>query len=228
MAETFKRPPVMSPDEAVADIPPGATVLIGGFAGGGQPYELVRALVRHGADGLTIVTNNVSVHDNCDILFEAGLVKKIVASFPVPNTTARVTAVERQIRSGQVEAETVPQGTLVERIRAGGAGLGGFYTPTGVGTVAAEGKEVRELDGRSYVFERPIHGDVAIIRAYKADELGNLIYRGTARNFNPVMATAADLTIVQVEEIVPIGALDPEHIVTPFIYVDRLCIVAKE
>jgi len=220
--------PVLTPDEAVADIPNGASIMIGGFAGGGQPFELVRALARRGARDLTIITNNISVHDNTDLLAQRGLIRKAIASFPVPASESAPSALDRLFKAGQIEVETVPQGTLAERIRAGGAGLGGFYTPTGVGTLAAEGKEVRIIDGREYLFERPIRADFALIRAFQADTMGNLIYRGTARNFNPVMATAADIVICQVEEIVPVGALDPERIATPGIYVDRLCIVARE
>ncbi|GIW07312.1 MAG: 3-oxoadipate CoA-transferase subunit A [Dehalococcoidia bacterium] len=220
--------PVLTPDEAVADIPNGASIMIGGFAGGGQPFELVRALARHGARDLTIITNNISVHDNTDLLAQHGLIRKAIASFPVPASEAANTALERQFKAGLIEVESVPQGTLVERIRAGGAGLGGFYTPTGVGTRAAEGKEVRVIDGREYLFELPLRADYALIRAAQADTMGNLVYRGTARNFNPVMATAADIVICQVEELVPAGVLDPERIGTPGIFVDRLCIVARE
>ncbi|MFN8534538.1 MAG: 3-oxoacid CoA-transferase subunit A [Dehalococcoidia bacterium] len=220
--------PVVSSDEAVAGIPAGATVLVGGFAGGGHPYELVRALARRGIGDLTIVTNNIAVHDNTEVVVAAGLVRRVIASFPVPASESVNSAVERLAKAGRLEVESVPQGTLVERIRAGGAGLGGFYTPTGVGTLAAEGKEVRVIDGREYLFERPIRGDYALIRAFRADTLGNLVYRGSARNFNPVMATAADVVICQVEEVVPVGALDPAQIGTPGIYVSALVIAEAE
>lgn len=217
-----------SPDEAVAVIPDGASLMIGGFAGGGTPYELVRAVRRLGVRNLTITTNNISVQDNIDELFVDGQVSHVISSFPVPATAGYMTHIERRFRNGELTIETVPQGTLVERIRAGGSGIGGFYTPTGVGTVAAEGKETRIIDGREYLFELPLKADFAIIRAFQADRMGNLTYRKTAKNFNPAMAAAAKVTIVQVEEIVEIGDLDPDSVGTPGIYVQRVCVVPKE
>jgi 3-oxoadipate CoA-transferase alpha subunit len=217
-----------SPDEAVSVIPDGASILIGGFAGGGAPYELVRAVRRLGVRNLTVVSNNFSVRDNNDELFVEGQVRHVISSFPVPASAEQLTHLERRFRAGGLTVETVPQGTLVERIRAGGAGIGGFYTPTGVGTVAAEGKETRIIDGKEYLLELPIKADFAVIRAFRADRLGNLQYRRTARNFNPAMATAAKTTIVQVEEVVETGNIDPDLIGTPGIYVQRVCVVPKE
>ena len=219
--------PVLSSDDAVADIADGMTILIGGVAGGGAPFELVRALNRQGARHLTIVTNNVSIQDNNDLLVESGQVSRVISSFPVPASLKTVTAVERRFNEGDLAVETVPQGTLIERLRAAGSGIGAMYLPTGVGTVVEDGKEVRLIDGIPHLLEYPSRGDVSLIRAYKADEMGNLVYRGTARNFNPAMAMAARLTIVQVEEIVPTGSLDPETIVTPGIFVHRLCLVSE-
>jgi 3-oxoadipate CoA-transferase alpha subunit len=208
------------PDEAVADIPDGATVLIGGFGPAGQPIELIDALRRHGAGDLTVVNNNAGNGDTgLAALLATGNVRKIICSFP-RQTDSWV--FDRLYRSGKIELELVPQGNLAERMRAAGAGIGAFFSPTGVGTPLAEGKEQRTIDGREYVLEYPIKGDFALIKAHRGDGVGNLVYRKTARNFGPVMAAAATTTVAQVAEVVPAGGLDPEAVVTPGIYVDRL------
>ncbi|MBI2885931.1 MAG: 3-oxoacid CoA-transferase subunit A [Chloroflexi bacterium] len=223
------KPVFSDPAQATADIPAGATIMVGGFTGRGVPVALLRALRDRGVGGLTIVTNDLSggwsPWEDAALLVEAGLVRKVIASFPIPGSASTPTAFERLHREGKIELELLPQGTLVERIRAAGAGIGGFYTPTGVGTPFAEGKEVRVIDGQEYLFELPLPADFALIRAHRADVLGNLVYRRAARNFNPTMATAARVTIVQVEEALPAGALDPEAVVTPGIYVQRLVLV---
>jgi len=211
---------------AVAGIKDGSTVLLGGFGGAGQAHELLDALIEQGAKDLTIVSNNAgSGKTGIAALLAAGSVRKVICSFP---RQADSYVFDELYRSGKVELELVPQGTLAERIRAGGAGIGGFFTKTAVGTQLAEGKEIRTIDGEDYVLEGPIKADVALIKAYKADRWGNLIYRKTARNFGPIMATAAKLTIVQVDEIVELGDLDPEAIVTPSLYVQRVVRVAKK
>jgi 3-oxoadipate CoA-transferase alpha subunit len=211
---------VEAADAAVADIPDGATVLIGGFGTAGQPVELIDALRRHGAKDLTVVNNNAGNGDTgLAALLAAGQVRKIVCSFP-RQTDSYV--FDELYRSGKIELELVPQGNLAERMRAAGAGIGAFYCPTGVGTPLAEGKEQRTIDGREYILEFPIRGDYALIKAHRADRAGNLVYRKTARNFGPVMATAATTTVVQVTEVVETGSLDPEAVVTPGIYVDRV------
>jgi 3-oxoadipate CoA-transferase alpha subunit len=208
------------PDEAVADIPAGATVLIGGFGPAGQPIELIDALRRHGAGDLTVVNNNAGNGDTgLAALLATGNVRKIICSFP-RQTDSWV--FDGLYRSGKIELELVPQGNLAERMRAAGAGIGAFFCPTGVGTPLAEGKEQRTIDGREYVLEYPIKGDFALIKAHRGDAVGNLVYRKTARNFGPVMAAAATTTVAQVTEVVPAGGLDPEAVVTPGIYVDRL------
>ena len=211
-----------SPAEAVADAFDGAVIMCGGFGQVGSPSNLIFALRDQGARNLTLITNNIGLGDRLDILFENQQVRKVIASFPIRTWGPRRTALEAQWRDGEVEVEVVPQGTMIERIRAGGAGIGGFYTPTGVGTVVEQGKERRTIDGRDYLLELPLRADFAFVRAQRADPLGNLVYRMTARNFNPVMATAADVTIAEVEEIVETGTLDPEVIVTPGVYVDRV------
>ncbi|MFF0496534.1 3-oxoacid CoA-transferase subunit A [Nocardia aobensis] len=209
-----------STDDAVAGIADGATVLIGGFGLAGMPFDLIDALIRHGATDLTIVSNNAGNGDvGVAALLAAGRVRKVICSFPRQSDSY---VFDRLYRAGEVELEVVPQGTLAERMRAAGAGIGGFYCPTGVGTILAEGKETRTIDGRDHILEMPLRGDVALIGAHRADTLGNLVYRKTARNFGPVMATAATTTVVQVAEIVPAGTLDPEAIVTPGIYIDRI------
>ena len=213
-------------DEAVAATQDGATVLVGGFGMAGMPVDLIDALIRQGAGGLTIVSNNAGNGDTgLAALLAAGRVRKVICSFPRQSDSW---VFDELYRTGRVELEVVPQGTLAERLRAAGAGIGGFYCPTGVGTPLAEGKETREIDGRSYVLEHPIHGDLALVKAHVADRMGNLIYRKTARNFGPVMATAARTVAVQVDRVVAIGELDPEVVVTPGIYVDRIVAAPQE
>ncbi|MFD7868583.1 3-oxoacid CoA-transferase subunit A [Streptomyces sp. NPDC059783] len=207
-------------DEAVAGVQDGATVLVGGFGLAGMPFDLIDALIRQGARDLTVVSNNAGNGDvGLAALLAAGRVRRIVCSFPRQSDSH---VFDGLYRAGRVELEVVPQGTLAERMRAGGAGIGAFYCPVGAGTPLAEGKETREIDGRVHVLEHPIKGDVALIQAHRADTLGNLVYRRTARNFGPVMATAATTVVVQVAEIVPAGAIDPETVVTPGIHVDRI------
>lgn len=209
-----------SADEAVGGIEDGSTVLVGGFGTAGMPFALLDALIRQGARDLTVVSNNAGNADTgLAALLAAGRVRKIVCSFP-RQTDSWV--FDELYRTGKIELEVAPQGNLAERMRAAGAGIGGFYTPTGVGTLLAEGKETREIDGRTYLLELPIAADVALISAHTADTLGNLVYRKTARNFAPVMATAARTTVVQVQNVVEPGSLDPEAVVTPSIYVDRV------
>lgn len=207
-------------DEAVAGVEDGATVLVGGFGLAGMPFDLIDALIRQGAGDLTVVSNNAGNGDvGLAALLKAGRVRKVICSFPRQSDSY---VFDDLYRAGRVELELVPQGTLAERMRAGGAGIGAFYSPVGVGTPLAEGKETREIDGRKYVLEYPIKGDVALISAHRADTSGNLVYRRTARNFGPVMATAAATVIAQVTEIVEPGRIDPETVVTPGIFVDRL------
>ena len=209
--------------DAVADIPDGATVLIGGFGPAGQPVELIEALVESGTRDLTVVNNNAGNGDvGLAVLIGAGRVRRVICSFPRQHDSHQFDA---KYRAGEIELELVPQGNLAERIRAAGAGIGAFFTPTGYGTPLAEGKEVREIDGRHYVLELPIRADYALVKAHRADEVGNLTYRKTARNFGPIMAAAATTTIVQVHEVVPAGGIDPEVVVTPGIYVDRVVVV---
>ena len=212
-----------TPAEAVAGIEDGAVVLVGGFGMAGMPVELVDALIDHGATDLTVVSNNAGNGDTgLAALLAKGRVRKIVCSFPRQHDSW---VFDGLYRAGRIELELVPQGNLAERLRAAGAGIGAFYSPTGVGTPLAEGKETREIDGRTYVLEHPIRGDVALVAADRADRMGNLVYRKTARNFGPVMATAAATTVVQVRELVATGELDPEAVVTPGIYVDRVVAV---
>jgi len=212
-----------SPDEAVADVADGSTVLIGGFGMAGMPVDLIDALIRQGATDLTVVSNNAGNGDTgLAALLAAGRVRKMVCSFPRQSDSW---VFDGLYRGGKIELEVVPQGNLAERMRAAGAGIGAFFSPTGVGTPLAEGKEVREIDGRTYVLELPIRGDVALIGAHVSDRMGNLVYRKTARNFGPVMATAATTSIVQVSQVVETGSLDPEAVVTPSIYVDRVVAV---
>jgi 3-oxoadipate CoA-transferase, alpha subunit len=211
-------------DEAVAGIPDGSTVLIGGFGTAGQPIELIYALIRSGVKDLTVVNNNAgNGRVGLAALLANGQVRKIICSFP---RQADSYVFDELYRAGKVELELVPQGNLAERMRAAGAGIGAFFSPTGVGTPLAEGKELRTIDGRDYVLEYPITGDVALIKALRADTLGNLVYRKTARNFGPVMATAAKITIVQVSKIVEPGGIDPEVVITPGIFVDRIVKIA--
>ncbi|AOX46550.1 3-oxoacid CoA-transferase subunit A [Microbacterium sp. BH-3-3-3] len=210
---------------AVAGISDGATVMIGGFGRAGQPVELIDALIAHGASDLTVVNNNAGNGDTgLAALLAAGQVRKMICSFPRQSDSW---VFDRLYREGKVELELVPQGNLAERIRAAGAGIGGFFTPTGFGTQLAEGKETRRIGDRDYVLEYPIHADAALISARAADRWGNLVYRETARNFGPIMAAAATTTIVQVDEIVELGTLDPETVVTPGLYVDRVVSVGE-
>ena len=205
---------------AVADIPDGATVMIGGFGTAGMPDELIDALIDHGASGLTIINNNAGNGDTgLAALIANRRVKKVVCSFPRQSDSWHF---DKAYQAGEIELELVPQGNLAARIQAAGAGLGAIFTPTGYGTELAEGKETREIDGRQYVLEYPIRADFALIKAHRGDRWGNLVYRKAARNFGPIMATAAATTIAQVAEVVELGALDPEHIVTPGIFVQRV------
>ncbi|WP_459545761.1 3-oxoacid CoA-transferase subunit A [Nocardia sp. X0981] len=209
-----------SADEAVSVVRDGDTVLVGGFGFAGMPFDLIDALIRHGADDLTIVSNNAGNGEvGLAALLKTGRVRKVVCSFPRQVDSY---IFDDLYRRGAIELEVVPQGNLAERMRAAGAGIGAFYCPTAVGTPLAEDKETRTIDGRDYVLEYPIKGDVALIAAHTADTMGNLVYRKTARNFGPVMATAATTTVVQVSSIVDAGQLDPETVVTPSIYVDRV------
>jgi 3-oxoadipate CoA-transferase alpha subunit len=216
---------VPTPAAALADVPDGATVMIGGFGTAGLPDELVEALIDQGARDLTIVNNNAGNGDTgLAALLAAGRVRKIICSFP---RQADSWHFDRLYRAGQIELELVPQGNLAERIRAAGAGIGAFFTPTGVGTELARGKETREIGGRMHVLEHPIHADVALIKAERGDRWGNLTYRMTARNFGPVMAMAARLTVATVHEVVALGALDPEAVVTPGLFVQRVVPVPR-
>lgn len=206
-------------EEALAGIKDGAVILLGGFGVVGQPQELLGGLLHHDARDLTIVSNNAGFGSpSLPLLFATGRVAKLICSFPRPAPPP----FEELYRSGKVALEIVPQGTLAERIRAAGCGIPAFYTPTAAGTELARGKETREFKGRTYVMEHALHADVALIQAWRADRWGNLIYRGTGRNFNPVMAMAADLTIVQTRHLAELGELDPETVVTPGIFVDRV------
>jgi 3-oxoadipate CoA-transferase, alpha subunit len=206
--------------EAMAGIRDGSVVLIGGFGSIGQPNALIDGLIEQGAKDLTVVANNSGVgHLGLAKLLEAGRVRKIVCSFP---RTADPVVFEKLWREGRIELEVVPQGTMAERMRAAGAGIPAFYTPTAVGTALADGKEEREIRGRKYILEDALPGDVALIEAWQADRWGNLTYKSSARNFNPVMATAAKTTIVQTQHIVELGALDPEKVATPGIFVSRV------
>ena len=209
-------------DTAVRGIADGSTVLIGGFGRAGLPFALIDAVRRSGARDLTVVNNNAGNGDTgLAALLAAGAVRKMICSFPRQSDSY---VFDELHRAGRIELELVPQGNLAERIRAGGAGIGGFYTPTGVGTLLAEDKEVRRIDGRDYVLEYPIKADVALIRAHRADPMGNLVYRKTGRNFGPIMATAATLTVAEVSEVVLLGGIDPEVVVTPGIFVDRVVV----
>jgi 3-oxoadipate CoA-transferase alpha subunit len=215
-----------SVEAAVADIHDGASVMIGGFGTAGMPDQLIDALIAHGARDLTIINNNAGNGETgLAALLKARRVRKIICSFPRQTDSHHFDAL---YRAHEIELELVPQGNLAARIQAAGAGLGAIFTPTGYGTLLAEGKETREINGRHYVLEYPIHADVALIKAQQGDRWGNLVYRKTARNFGPIMAMAARCTIAQVSEIVPLGALDPEAIVTPGIFVQRVVAAASE
>jgi 3-oxoacid CoA-transferase subunit A len=206
---------VASAADAVAQIPDGATLMVGGFGLCGIPEDLIRALHARGTRDLTIISNNAGVDEHgLGILLKTRQIRKMISSYVGENREF-----ERQFLQHELEVELVPQGTFAERIRAGGAGIGGFFTPTGYGTIVADGKETREIGGRHYVFEKPLLADFAFVKAHKGDRLGNLIYRRTARNFNPMMATAARVTIAEVEHLVEPGALDPDAVVTPGIFV---------
>ncbi len=209
---------VANADEAVRDIPDGATIMLGGFGLCGIPELLIAALVRKGVKELRTISNNMGVDGfGMGLMLEAGLIASHTGSYVGENKL-----LEQKVIRGELDLTLVPQGTLAERIRAGGAGIPAFFTPTGLGTPVAEGKEIREFDGKRYVMERWLRADFALVKAWKGDEAGNLIYRKTARNFNPMMATAAKVTIAEVEELVPAGTLDPDAIITPGIYVQRI------
>jgi 3-oxoadipate CoA-transferase alpha subunit len=211
---------VASAAEALADVPDGATIMIGGFGNAGMPAMLIDTLIAQGARNLTIVNNNAGNGDTgLAALIAAKRVKRILCSFPRQSDSWHF---DKAYRASELELELVPQGTLAERIRAGGAGIGGFFTPTAYGTRLAEGKETRTIDGVDYVLEKPIKADFALIKADRADRWGNLTYRKTARNFAPIMAAAAKTTVVQVREVVELGVIDPEHVVTPGIFVQRV------
>ena len=211
--------------QALADVPDGATVMIGGFGSAGLPDELTQALIEQGARGLTVINNNAGNGDGgLAALIAAGRVKKIICSFP---RQADSWHFDRAWRAGSIELELVPQGNLAERIRAAGAGIGGFFTPTGYGTDLAQGKEARQIDGRWMVLESPLHADYALIKAERGDRWGNLTYRMTARNFGPVMAMAARITVASVHEVVALGQLDPEAVVTPGLFVQRVVQVPR-
>ena len=207
-----------SADEAVARIPDGASIMMGGFGLCGIPENLIAALHRRGTRDLTVISNNAGVDEfGAGMLLHARQIRKMISTYVGENKEF-----ERQYLTREIEVELVPQGTFAERIRAGGAGIGGFFTPTGFGTLVAEGKETRTIDGRTYVLELPLHADFAFVKAWKGDRAGNLVYRRTARNFNPVMATAATVTIAEVEHLVEPGEIDPDAVVTPGIYVQHV------
>jgi 3-oxoacid CoA-transferase subunit A len=209
---------VASAADAVARIPDGATIMMGGFGLCGIPENLIAALHERGTKGLIVISNNAGVDDfGIGILLRARQVRKMISTYVGENKEF-----ERQFLTGELDVELVPQGTFAERIRAGGAGIGGFFTPTGYGTLVADGKETRTIDGKPYVLERPLRADFAFVKAWKGDSLGNLVYRRTARNFNPVMATAAAVTIAEVEHLVEPGAIDPDHVITPGIFVKHI------
>jgi len=211
---------VKDSDEAVAGLRDGCTVMMGGFGGAGLPRELIQAVLRTGAKDLTVISNNAGADaDDLSLWFAAGIVRKMICSYP-----RSAVAFTERYRRGEVELELVPQGTLIERIRCGGAGLGGFLSPVGVDTVFEKGKQKFEIDGRPYILELPLRADFALLKGKTADTLGNVVYNKTARNYSPVMATAAERTVFEVDEIVEPGGLDPEAIVTPCIFVNRVFI----
>jgi 3-oxoacid CoA-transferase subunit A len=214
---------IESPDAAVADLRDGMTVMVGGFGLCGIPENLIAAMVRKGLKGIHTISCNMGVDGfGMGLMLEAGMLASHIGSYVADNRL-----LEKLVFAGELDLTLIPQGTMAERIRAGGAGIPAVYVPAGVGTVIAEGKEVREFDGKSYLMERALRADVSLIKAWKADRHGNLVYRKTARNFNAVMATAAELTIAEVEELVELGELDPDQIVTPGIYVDRVVVGAE-
>lgn len=209
---------VNNADEAIADIPDNATLMLGGFGLCGIPENCIAALVRKGVTGLTCISNNAGVDDfGIGLMLKTRQVKKMISSYVGENAEF-----ERQLLSGELEVDLIPQGTLAERVRAGGAGIPAFFTPAGYGTEVAEGKEVREFDGKKYLLESWLRADFALVKAWKGDKAGNLVFKGTARNFNPMMATAGKITIAEVEELVEVGELDPNHIHTPGIFVQRI------
>ncbi|ASS77231.1 succinyl-CoA--3-ketoacid-CoA transferase [Tumebacillus algifaecis] len=213
-----------SVQEAIADIQDGATIMAGGFGLCGIPENLILALRDKGVKDLTVISNNCGVDEwGLGLMLQNKQIKKMIASYVGENKEF-----ERQFLSGELEVELVPQGTLAERCRAGGAGIGAFFTPAGVGTPIAEGKETRVIDGKEYILEYPLHADFAIVKAWKADKMGNLIYRKSTQNFNPMMATAGKITIAEVEEIVEVGELDPDQIHTPSVYVQRVVLGKHE
>jgi 3-oxoacid CoA-transferase subunit A len=215
---------VASADEAVADVPDGATIVVGGFGLCGIPENLIGALVKSDVKDLTIVSNNCGVDDwGLGLLLARRQIRKMVSSYVGENAEF-----ERQFLSGELEVELVPQGTLAERMRAGGAGIPAFYTPAGAGTLVAEGKETRTFDGSDYLLERGIVGDFAMVAAWKGDRLGNLVYRKSARNFNPMAVTAGRIAIAEVEELVPVGSLDPECVHTPGVFVNRMIVAPRQ
>jgi len=209
---------VTNADEAIRDVFDGATIMVGGFGLCGMPENLIRALARKGARNLTTISNNAGVDGfGMGLLLAHGQIRRHIGTYVGENKL-----LEEMVLKGQVQLDLVPQGTFSERIRAGGAGIAGFYTPTGVGTMVAEGKETREFDGRTYVLERALTADFALVKAWKGDRWGNLVYRKTARNFNPIMATAAKVTIAEVEQLVEVGELDPDMVHTPSVFVKRI------
>ena len=228
-------------EEAVADIPDGASIMVGGFGGAGStPQNLVLALSKRDVKDLTIIGNAPFISEmvgtilkspyvDCNVLLAKKQVRKVIASFPIWTLGAgRRSLLVEMALAGEVELEIVPQGTLAERIRAGGGGIAGFYTPTGVGTLLAKGKETKVFDGKEYLLERGLTADYSFVRAHKADPMGNLIYRGTSRTFNPIMATAASISIAEVDKIVKVGDLNPEHVITPGVYVKRIVEIPKK
>jgi len=215
---------VASAAEAVADIPPGATLSVGGFGLCGVPIVLIDALLEQGADDLVTISNNCGVDDwGLGLLLESRQIRKMVSSYVGENAEF-----ERQFLSGELEVELVPQGTLAERMRAGGAGIPAFYTPAGVGTLVADGKETRVFDGREYLLERSVVGDFSLVAAWRGDRMGNLVYRRAARNFNPMAVTAGRVAIAEVEELVEVGSLDPECVHTPGVFVNRLVVAPRQ
>ena len=228
----MKNKVVASFDEAVADVPDGSTIMIPGFGGKGFPRNFIAALCRQGAKNITIISNyhgRGGKEIDQGLLVENGQVKKIICAFTAAPHPSQAAAFEKLHEAGEIEAELVPQGTLAERIRAGGAGIGAFYTPTGVGTEVAEGKEHREINGRTYVLEHPLFADYAFLKAWRSDTFGNLQFRRSARNFNPIMGMAARTTIVEIEqEIVEVGAIDPDYVHLPGIYVSRLVMIPPD
>ena len=215
---------VESADAAVRDVFEGATLVVGGFGLCGIPENLIAALVRKGVGGLTAVSNNCGVDDwGLGLLLKSRQIRRMVSSYVGENAEF-----ERQYLSGELEVELVPQGTLAERMRAGGAGIPAFYTPAGVGTLVAQGKETKVFDGRQYLLERSVVGDFSLVAAWKGDRLGNLVYRKAARNFNPMAVTAGRIAIAEVEELVPVGALDPECVHTPGVFVNRIVVAGRE